>query len=306
MDGLVRHAFKFHDADDPCGDAEHRAMADKMTDMLSITIDYVTPKMADAFLATSPGNRSIRPLDVARHIDALKNGTFVVTHQGIAFDENGNLSDGHHRLTGISKSGIGAYLMVTRNLDRMKTWHAMDRGAIRSLTDQTHGHKDGPVPKKVAEVAICLVELATGSQAKQDVINLERLSRSMMTDYEARIPGGCVRSRSLAYMRTAMFMAGAHFKPELVKKISSDFIAGNFDVTPPSLVALNKYAEKVGFGGAARTTRIQASCMAYPAFLTAFSGKIKKTIDPIPEATLKVIARSSVDHYAPGLFTKLS
>lgn len=288
------------------GTSEQLILAAEMTDQLDIRVEYIGPGRARSYLATSPGNRSIRPLDVARHIDALKNGTFVLTHQGIAFDENGNLSDGHHRLTGISKSGIGAYLMVTRNLDRMKTWHAMDRGAIRSLTDQTHGHKDGPVPKKVAETAICLVELANGSLAKQDAISLERLCRAIMPDYDERIPGGCVRSRSLAYMRTAMFMAGATFKPETVRKISADFIAGNFDVVPPSLVALNKYAEKVGFGGAARTTRLQASCMAYPAFFTAFSGKLKKTIDPIPEGHLKAIAKSRVEHYAPGLLSKLS
>jgi hypothetical protein len=34
-------------------------------------------------------------------------GRFQVTHQGIGFDEDGQLTDGQHRLQGIVNSGVG-------------------------------------------------------------------------------------------------------------------------------------------------------------------------------------------------------
>ena len=48
----------------------------------------------------------------------IKNGEFTLTHQGIAFDEDGNLIDGQHRLHAIIKAGIAVKMEVSSGWPR--------------------------------------------------------------------------------------------------------------------------------------------------------------------------------------------
>jgi len=62
-------------------------------------------------------------------------GEWIVTHQGIAFDENGLLVDGQHRLLAIIDSGRAVDCMVTRNLST-SVFSVTDGGIARSLKDR--------------------------------------------------------------------------------------------------------------------------------------------------------------------------
>ena len=85
-----------------------------MQDMYGITMD-VTKEMADKWLVTNPRNRSIKTAKVEKIKRAINNGTFELTHQGIAIDANGKLIDGHHRLMAISATGKTTKLFVIFN-----------------------------------------------------------------------------------------------------------------------------------------------------------------------------------------------
>lgn len=78
----------------------------------------VTPEMAEKWLATDDRNRapSKRKIQMAEY--DLRTGNFVLTHQAIAFDVNGNLFDGQHRLIAIRNTGIPAPLSVAFNAPR--------------------------------------------------------------------------------------------------------------------------------------------------------------------------------------------
>lgn len=96
----------------------------------------VTPAMAADMLATSIGNRRLRMW----HVDALAacmlRGEWKVTHQGLAFDRNGALRDGHHRLRACQQSGLTLPFRVTLGLPPDVT-DVMDTGVLRNLSDLT-------------------------------------------------------------------------------------------------------------------------------------------------------------------------
>lgn len=97
----------------------------------------VDPATAAAWLATSPGNRQIRPSLVGALVRAIQHGEWRQTHQAIAFDEMGRLLDGHHRLTAIQRAGIPCLVMVVFGAPR-ETYSVLDCGAPRSIADRTH------------------------------------------------------------------------------------------------------------------------------------------------------------------------
>lgn len=112
----------------------------------------VTPKKAAAWLENNFRNRPLSDDVVAAYARDMKNGTWVPTHQGIAFNDRDELIDGQHRLRAIVRSGCTVRMMVTFGLasqikgSEMTTMDAVDRGRTRSVADQLkiqHGMKEG-------------------------------------------------------------------------------------------------------------------------------------------------------------------
>lgn len=113
----------------------------------------VTPTQASKWLEKNANNRSLRESTVLAYAADMKDGNWLPTYQGIAFDENGNLLDGQHRLAAVVRSGCTVGMMVTRGLPeavsgkRIKTIDAVDRGASRTIKDLLklqHGMMDNP------------------------------------------------------------------------------------------------------------------------------------------------------------------
>ena len=92
-------------------------------------IMLVTPEMAKEWLKTNDRNRTPNKDKLAKLKYDLENGYFELTHQAIAFDVDGKLSDGQHRLTEIAETGIAAPLSVAFNAPRSAN---MDIGTKRS------------------------------------------------------------------------------------------------------------------------------------------------------------------------------
>ncbi len=105
----------------------------------------VTPETADSWLTEK--NKNNRPLNnqtVAFIAQAIERGEWQLTHQGIAFDEEGCLIDGQHRLAAIRKSGIPVEIAVTHGVSR-NAFAVLDTGRKRtgkdalSLVGETNG-----------------------------------------------------------------------------------------------------------------------------------------------------------------------
>lgn len=98
------------------------------------SIRRVTPELALKWLECNDYNRPLSKSFVATLAKAIERGEWQVTHQGIAFDEDGTLIDGQHRLAAIVKSGIPVDIMVTEGVPR-RAFTVMDTGRKRTARD---------------------------------------------------------------------------------------------------------------------------------------------------------------------------
>ena len=105
----------------------------------------MTPEKAKQILMTkNPNNRHLRASNLKRLTTAIENGDWRVTNQGIAFDDQGNLIDGQHRLAAILQTGKTVPILVGSNMDP-RIFDCVDTGAGRTAGDaidiagSTHG-----------------------------------------------------------------------------------------------------------------------------------------------------------------------
>jgi hypothetical protein len=76
---------------------------------------YITTNMAAAWLDQNETNRPINWNYVSQLARDMRAGRFVCTHQGIAFDTNGRLIDGQHRLWAILEADVPVRIRVFFN-----------------------------------------------------------------------------------------------------------------------------------------------------------------------------------------------
>ena len=83
------------------------------------SVVLITPAMASEMLSRNMKcNRPVMKSTVHSYARMMRNGNWNLTHQGIAFDENGNLIDGQHRLNAIIEANISVMMNVTYNVHR--------------------------------------------------------------------------------------------------------------------------------------------------------------------------------------------
>lgn len=102
---------------------------------MNTQIETITPQIASEYLMHNvQNNRSLRRKHIETLASDMASGAFRCTHQGIAFDDKGNLIDGQHRLNAILLANVPVRMMVTRGVptDIINT---VDKGAGRSLRD---------------------------------------------------------------------------------------------------------------------------------------------------------------------------
>jgi hypothetical protein len=97
-------------------------------------VQTVTPARAAELLAANTTNRPLSRATVRTFADAMRRGEWLVTHQGIAFDVNGTLVDGQHRLAAVIEADRPVELTVfTEVADG--TFDVLDIGKRRTAAD---------------------------------------------------------------------------------------------------------------------------------------------------------------------------
>jgi hypothetical protein len=103
---------------------------------IKMALEYVTPAVAAAYLKQNRANNRHCSSRWCEEIALmLSTGDFHPTHQAIAFDEDGHLVDGQHRLSAIVSADVGAWLFVARGVP-IASVAGMDRNRIRRPEDQ--------------------------------------------------------------------------------------------------------------------------------------------------------------------------
>lgn len=108
------------------------AFAFEHTEVKPKTIQLdISPSLAGKYLEHNINNRPISSRYIDGLVQVMKAGKFDISHQGIAFDVDGNLVDGQHRLTAVMKSGVTIPMFVTTNLPK-KSLLSIDSGYKRT------------------------------------------------------------------------------------------------------------------------------------------------------------------------------
>lgn len=105
--------------------------------------------------------RSPRWRAILRYAQDMRGGNWQVTHQGIAFDERGDMIDGQNRVRAVMESGVAVWMVVSmgwpvvqKTTVGAKTIDALDQGVGRNVAHAlqiSHGYDVGSV--EMASVA---------------------------------------------------------------------------------------------------------------------------------------------------------
>jgi hypothetical protein len=235
---------------------------------------FVTPDMAFEWLSQNLNNRHLREGDVQYLKQCILNGSFRLTHQGIAFYVNGVLADGQHRLTAIVEAGVGVWLNVTRSVP-LDNADAIDRGRTRTHRDHLKFSGFDVDTRRVA-ICVCLINqyyvqtsenaerwskkrLQPGQFAKFYESFAEAIDFSYSTNKQ-------LHSCAVAAIAAAWFTQDrdriAHFRSILAT-------GGVADPSEHAAIRLRDYLMKkqYGQGEAARNDLFLKSCSALRAFL---------------------------------------
>ena len=128
----------------------------------------ITPVIAEEWKSRNiENNRRLKPHTVAKYAVDMRNGNWGLNPDAIAFDENGTLFNGQHRLDAIIKSGktIDAFVVFNFPLVTKDFLH-MDIGAKRSFRDMIRtGYSDDEDVKIGGDIASAYIVLKYGITA---------------------------------------------------------------------------------------------------------------------------------------------
>lgn len=102
---------------------------------MQVTIEVITPQIAEAYLCQNTENRNVKKFHVEGIARDMSNGSFTMNGDAIRFAKCGELLDGQHRLMACVKSGRKFETVVIRGLDK-STQKTMDSGSVRTAGDK--------------------------------------------------------------------------------------------------------------------------------------------------------------------------
>jgi hypothetical protein len=128
----------------------------------------VTPELAKAWLERNVVNRKLRRSHAKKLAWDIRRGRWDLTHQSIAFNTEGWLIDGQHRLHAIIEAGVSVWLYVSFNV-AARFASAIDVGIIRTAGDV--------LGRSNRDTAVCnaLIQLETRSKSSAPVSKLEEV-----------------------------------------------------------------------------------------------------------------------------------
>ena len=115
----------------------------------------VTPEKAIDWLEGNTHNRKLRDERVRQYARDIKRGEWHLTHQGIAFDLDGKLVDGQHRLWAIIEANMAVEMLVSTDVSK-DTQLVIDDHLPRTGVDALHLQGKGSSRRKVAIVNILI------------------------------------------------------------------------------------------------------------------------------------------------------
>lgn len=263
---------------------------------VKISLVNMTPEWAADILANqNTNNREIRPGHVNMLYKAFERGEYVLTHQGIAFDENDILVDGQHRLKAITKQPPDAVfpMVMFRGLPARAFYVIDTTVAKRNLGDVAH------VEKRYGETASFIARMYTGSARNSSVAFAHKFLEYIKTEYdliEEQVTPSA-KNWGAASIRAAAVLAVKHFGPDAVITPYKNLVTGQIDLLPPIFQHIQLAKENQLFSA------LQPQ-MQFMRFFNAFdpSQRDKETSDITSERKIQLtaIVTQMISNYVLG------
>lgn len=234
---------------------------------IRLTVEKITPAVAEKMLATSKGNRKIRSTWVNTLTGDMAAGRWRLTGDPIRENGDGSLIDGHHRLHAVVASGVPIITAVARGVS--DTAHpVIDVGKPRSMADEFKFR--GEVNVNVLAATCSMVWRYDNDKMHQpDVPSRQELMDLLGQFPEIRdsvaIPVGQVRIPHTP-LATCHFLAARDVDQEeangWIARLKNDV---GFEEGDPVL-ALRRYAENVSGARTLRPNQIEWLALSIKSF----------------------------------------
>lgn len=205
---------------------------------MKTAIVEVTPKLAREWLKANTENRPLRPSHVETLRASFERGEYVMTHQGVAFDDDGVLLDGQHRLTAISllPDYFTFPMLVTRGLDRGAAFPVVDAVQAKRTTSDVLG-----VDRGVGECANFLAKMHAARNTGVTPVYAAPFAEWIQPTLADLIAfcGSTCKTWSSAPVRAAAVVAIKTVQdPDYVKLIYGALVRAEFASMPPVVQSL--------------------------------------------------------------------
>lgn len=203
----------------------------------------ITPEMARAMLERNSHNRPIRRPDIAEWSTVLRTGRWRYTHQGLAFDRDGRLQDGQHRLSAIVETGIEAEMMVSvgmppENFSVVDTGRRRTAAQVLALSGATYASwLSGAVR------LLCLYETWAGAMLDH---TSDRVGNDVIADAYEKMDGDDLLAACRLAQRLRAEIGTGPSGP-----VAAFYLIGR--AVAPDAEPANAYAEALIHGGADET-----------------------------------------------------
>ena len=235
--------------------------------------EEISPEMAKMYLARSRGNRRISELAVRRLAAAMKAGEWTDSSDCIAFDTNGVLINGHHRLNAVIAANCCVVMQVMYGLPP-EAVSTIDTGKVRSASDIVEFRRGG-IDNTRRRAAAARLFLSFRRYEGFDVSAAKNATKKQLADcvlanladtpLHYDIEGGRFSSQILAFETIAKAFYDHEMVDEFLQKLAD--LVGLEDGSP--ILALR--GAFVGAFGNKRLSGVDMSIRATSYIIKAFS-----------------------------------
>ncbi|MES2634057.1 MAG: hypothetical protein V4669_13870 [Pseudomonadota bacterium] len=207
--------------------------------MSAITrLERLTPKIARELLKRNTDNRDLRPSHVETLRTSFSRGEYVTTHQGIAFDIEGALLDGQHRLHAIAAMPDDwfCHMLVTKGLPRTEAFRVIDAVQAKRSTSDVLG-----TDRSVGECANFFAKLHLNRSSAITPAYASPFAEWLLPYYTdlTAFSGRKCKTWSSAPVRSAAFVAMCvGHDTDYVKLVYRALVSADFTSMPPVAQAL--------------------------------------------------------------------
>lgn len=228
----------------------------------------VTPTKALEWLALNKKNRPVKERRVAFYCKEMLAGRWRVNHQGIAFDPDGNLVDGQHRLMAIARAGVSVEMFVAHGVEDSTT---VDKGAGRSVSDELNMYDGTQNARAVVAIinAMRFAEIGTNASALLSVGEAREFVTKWKEHFEWFFAEKSYHFRLFPAPIAAAFIIAHRFAPETTEvfmgrySMGEGLSRGDPEFALRNYVTLNTSVGAGGTSGRISMTRRALQALAY-------------------------------------------